>query len=148
MTVTPVMVMMAYREMESHDRAGAIVNGGRADWRVDYRRRLINNGRGLVDDRRLAVNHSGLSINNGRLAVDDHLRCGLINDLRGLMDHDRLLNDDGRRFCIDRPRFECFGNEQARSHACHDFSSGCPFLVAGVGPSDRTTENSQGCCYH
>jgi hypothetical protein len=140
MTVTPVMVMVANREMESYDRARPVVNRRCAN-------RRINDRRGTVNDSRL-INHRGLR-------VDD---CGLrVND-RGLRLHDnvlnRLMNDDrcrihiNSRRCVNRPRFECLGDQQARSHACHDFSSGCPFLVACVGPCDGTSENSQGCCDH
>ena len=125
-----------------------VVNRRCANGRINHWCGPDDDRRGLINDRRLGVNHGGLRVNDSRLLLHHDLRCGLINDLRGLLDHDGLLNYDRCRFCINRPRLECRGDQQARSHACHDFSSGCPFLVARVGPCDRTSENSQRCCYH
>ena len=66
MTVTPVMVMMANREMESDDRLRAIVNRRSANRRINDRHGTINDSR-LINQGRLRVDDCGLPVDDSRL---------------------------------------------------------------------------------
>ena len=142
---------------------------GRADWH-----RTVNYGRGLIDDRRGLLNdrllhHDGLGVNDGSLRRlgDDllgHDRRGLLIDDGGwLINHGgrigvngrRIVNRDGRiinrdRGFINRDRLglECSCDEQARSHTCHNFTSGGPFAITGFEARSGSSDHSQCCDCH
>jgi hypothetical protein len=167
-TVTP-MVMMPERDVKADRRAvmvvargradGRDVNGRRADWRrtVDHRGRVINDRRGLINHRLL--HHDGLGVNHGGLRrrvrddlldglLDDH-RCGLINN-RSWLINDRRRIYVNRRWIVNRDgfRLEGLGDEQARSHACHDFTSGGPFPITGLEMRGGSSDHGQCCDCH
>jgi hypothetical protein len=153
-----VLMMMADRKVESHHRARrAIITHRRADRRgVDNRGRMINHRRGriLIDDRlmnddRLGVNDRGLRWNDDLLhrLMDDH-RGGLMHDHgRRLIDYWSGLHVNRWR-SVNRLRLEGLRQQQARSHTCHNFTSGCPFLIASFHARERGSQHSQRCCYH
>ena len=130
---------------------GRDVNRRRADWGrpIDNRRRVIDHGRGLVDDR--LVHHDGLGVNDGlrRSLNNDLLDRLLIDDGRGLVNHGRRIDVNGR-WIVNRDgfRLEGLGDEQARSHACHDFTSGGPFPITGLEMRGGSTDQGQCCDCH
>ena len=157
MAITPVAVAMSERKVKSNHRAGRHVNRTRDDDRrgVNDRRRLIINGRGLNVNGLL--NHDRLSLNNRlnglhclhRLLHDYVLHRDAMHDnRRRLMDDDRRgLNVNGRRG-VNRLRCQSARQQQARSHACEYFPSGCPFPITGLAYRSRCAHQCRGGCYH
>lgn len=152
----PPMMMVADRNMEpDHGTMRMIVPHRGADrWRIEYRRRMVNHGCGLVHDG--LPNDDRLSVDDGRLRLHDHLLNWLLDhDWRRLVHHywSGLVNNRRRlninwRCAVCRLRLESFCQQQARSHACHYFSSGCPFFIASFHARDRCSQHSQRCRYH
>ena len=137
-TVMPVMMMMPKRNMEPERRSGAV------NRRIHHRRRTIDHRRGLIDHSGL-LHYDRLRVNDGGLRLHYDL---LHHERRGLRHDDRRGMHVNWRCHVNRLRFESLCQQQASSHTCHYFSSGCPFLVAGVHSRDRTSENSQRCCHY
>ncbi len=157
MTVTPVMVVtmvtMTERDVEPdygtrvHDDGGGVDNGRGTNndrgWLIDHGRLGVDDGRLLHDNLldRLMHHHRLRHEDRCRLSYDDWRRLRYDNRRRGVVNRSRFVDDD-------RPRFQRFGDQQARAHTCHDFTRGCPSIVAGFSPRNRTSENSQCCCYY
>ena len=126
-----------------NDRRGRIDHGS---WLIEDWRRLNDDGL-LHDD---ALDHR-LGINNGLwLRLDDDLRCWSVDNRRRLRDDHRSRMHINRRWRINanRLRLECPGQQQARSHACHNFTSGGPFLIARIDTRNRSSEQSERCDCH
>lgn len=156
----PVM-MAPERNMESNSRARRRTISGRGT-NVNRRRVSgVNDRRGLIDDRRSLdidrlLHHHRLCLHHWLLNDDRLARKGL-NSLNGHSLHDDrrgLMHHDGRGIDVNRSRgVNRLGREraiqkQARSHACQNFSSSCPFLVSRETRGRRGAYHGRGCHCH
>ena len=152
----PPMMMVADRKMEpDHWTMRMIVpHRGTNRRRINNTCRVVHHRCGLIHHR--LPNDDGLSVDHSRLRLHDHLLNWLLDhDWRRLVHHygSGLVNNRRRlninwRCAVNRLRLESFCQQQARSHACHHFSSGCPFFITGFHARDRCSQHSQRCRYH
>jgi len=141
--MSPVMtVTMTDREMKPDHRPRIHRRRAVRWWAHHIDRAVHHHRRGLIDHRSWLINdwllHDHWSRRVDDLRLLHHHWCRLCDHHRSWLHIDRW-----RRVNVNRFRLECLCDQQARSHTCHDFTSGCPSFIASFHARNRGSEHCQ-----